>query len=223
MGSRVATIHLTTNQSCATRKGASACAGAARAALAVRGHREPCRGRSWASRGYAGRAAHEGSSAMLRTRGESAGEDATGPPRWLRRAAGGRIRTPPGRGRTEKAAAPGRPRRAAARPRRRSRGRAPLPPRRAVRPRRAGAPWPDQGARGGGGAPRRASSSCTRQAARAQGRGLRRPSSRPRALRARGGGGRGGGRGGRRWWFGRGGNECVLGLEWEIVGKQEKR
>jgi hypothetical protein len=42
----MATIHLTTNQSCATRKGASSCAGATRATLAERGRREPCRGRA---------------------------------------------------------------------------------------------------------------------------------------------------------------------------------
>jgi hypothetical protein len=42
----VATIHLTTNQSCATRKGGSGSTGAARAALVARGHREPCRGRA---------------------------------------------------------------------------------------------------------------------------------------------------------------------------------
>jgi hypothetical protein len=70
-----------TNQSCATCKGTSGCVRAARATLAARGRREPCRGRSWASRGHAGHAAHEGSSAMLSTRGEPAGEDATGPPR----------------------------------------------------------------------------------------------------------------------------------------------
>jgi hypothetical protein len=72
-----------TNQSCATRKDASGCVGVARAALVARGRREPCRGHSWASRGHAGRAAHEGSSAMLGTKGEPAGEDAIGPPRGL--------------------------------------------------------------------------------------------------------------------------------------------
>jgi hypothetical protein len=97
----------------------------------------------------------------------------------------GRIRTPLGRGHAGRAVGHTEPpRRAATHPRRRSRGHAPLPPRRAVCPRRAGAPWPDQGARGGGGAPRRASSGCTRQAARAQGRGPHRSSS-GRALRAR--------------------------------------
>jgi hypothetical protein len=44
-----------TNQSCATSKGASSCAGATRAALAERGRREPCRGRAVAtSRAMAG-------------------------------------------------------------------------------------------------------------------------------------------------------------------------
>jgi hypothetical protein len=86
----VATIHLTTNQSCATRKGVSGCAGAARAALAARKRHEPCRGRYWASRGHAGHATHEGSSAMLRTRGEPAGENATGPPRRPKAARAGR-------------------------------------------------------------------------------------------------------------------------------------
>jgi hypothetical protein len=114
------------NQSSATRKDASDCVGAARAALVARGRREPCRGRSWASRGHTGRAAHEGSSAMLGTRGEPAGEDAIGPPRkpeavragresphWPRQAAGGRepalrgcIHTPPGQGRAGRAGSP---------------------------------------------------------------------------------------------------------------------
>jgi hypothetical protein len=44
-----------TNQSCATSKGASSCAGATRAALAERGRREPCRGHAMAtSRAMAG-------------------------------------------------------------------------------------------------------------------------------------------------------------------------
>jgi hypothetical protein len=79
MGSRVATIHLTTNQSCTTRKGASSCAGAARATLAERGHRGPCRGCSWASRGHTDRASHEGSSATLCAREELVEEAAAGP------------------------------------------------------------------------------------------------------------------------------------------------
>jgi hypothetical protein len=94
MGSHAATTTSPTNQSCATRNGASSCVGAARAALAARGRREPCRGRSWTSRGHTGRAAHEGSSATLRTREEPTGEAAAGPcdgalgrgasrPRWL--------------------------------------------------------------------------------------------------------------------------------------------
>jgi hypothetical protein len=97
----VATTISPTNQSCATRKGASSCAGAARAALAARGRCEPCRVRSWASRGHVGRAAHEGSSATLRTRAEPTREAAAGlcegasghhagRPRWLSTARAGR-------------------------------------------------------------------------------------------------------------------------------------
>jgi hypothetical protein len=44
MGSHVATTISPTNQSYATRKGASSYAGAARAALAARGRRQPCWG-----------------------------------------------------------------------------------------------------------------------------------------------------------------------------------
>jgi hypothetical protein len=67
------------NQSCATRKGASSRAGAARATLAERGRRKLCRGRSWESHEHTGHAAHEGDSAAMRTRGELAGEAVAGP------------------------------------------------------------------------------------------------------------------------------------------------
>jgi hypothetical protein len=47
----------------------SSYAGAARTTLVERGCREPCRGRSWASRGHASHTSHEGSLATLRARG----------------------------------------------------------------------------------------------------------------------------------------------------------
>jgi hypothetical protein len=68
-----------TNWSCATCKGASSHADAARAALVERGRRELCHGRSWASREHTGHAAHKGGSATMHTRGEPAGEAAAGP------------------------------------------------------------------------------------------------------------------------------------------------
>jgi hypothetical protein len=156
-----------TNQCCATCKGASSCTGAARAALAAPhtwGAR-PCRalGKNRPGRPRLGRA---------------------GPNRVTPRP--GRTRRAPW---TKALCAPRRGRREMATPRRRGwphrRARPPKlagealrgePPRRcragqaaapgrhtgAALGRRAGAPWPNQGVRGGGGAPRRASSERTR-------------------------------------------------------------
>jgi hypothetical protein len=68
-----------TNQSCATCKGASSRAEAARAVLLERGCRELCQGRFWASREHTGHATHEGDSATMRTQREPAGEATAGP------------------------------------------------------------------------------------------------------------------------------------------------
>jgi hypothetical protein len=78
------------------RKGTSSCAGAARAALAERGRHEPCRGRSWASRGQADRASHEESSATLRARGGRgwAVRGSAEPPRWPHQAGAARPHQP---------------------------------------------------------------------------------------------------------------------------------
>jgi hypothetical protein len=87
-----------TNQSCATSKGASSCAGATRAALAERGRREPCRGR----RG------HESCHGRARGREEvgRAGRASLGTPRAGTRRAAEPIRASalPGAGRVRAAA-----------------------------------------------------------------------------------------------------------------------
>jgi hypothetical protein len=104
MVSCVATIHLTTNQSCATRKGASGYAGAARAALVAQGRREPCRGRAGRA-GPSERTTARGGRELGRTRTRaSAPEPGHGGGRVPRAWDGDRV----GRGGGSRAAAPSR-------------------------------------------------------------------------------------------------------------------